>query len=280
MLQIGAVCPTWLYAMPLDANAFREILAEIPICAPALRESETAYSYPPPPQTASIASDEWAASEEASWYFFLSEIALRRITDQVAEVVAKYMDTRGSSYNSAGIEDLIPIMAEFERQAETFRSQLPPAISFPDVPEPASTDWKQFSRGRYYRVLELMHRPFLFAAIHDPHSCSLAVRALAEKALFNALRYLQHSHTRHRHHGLWLQLRNELKHASLLLAASRSEAPVRLPDGWDAAVAKTLATLEYWSVEFASCKTYANVILTLAGSTMRSNDGDTSTPST
>lgn len=254
---------------------FREILAEIPIDAPALRESETAYSYPPPPQTASIASDEWAASEEASWYFFLSEIALRRITDQVAEVVAKYMDTQGSSHSATTIEDLIPIMAEFEHQAETFRSQLPPAISFPDVPEPASTDWKQYSRGRYYRVLELMHRPFLFAAIHEPHCCTPAILTLAEKALFNALRYLQHSHTRHRHHGLWLQLRNELKHASLLLAASRSGAAVRLPDGWDAAVAKTLATMEYWSAEFPSCKTYANVILTLAESPVRSNDGDT-----
>lgn len=266
--------------MPLVADIFREILAEIPIGAPGLRESETAYSYRPPPQTTSIASDEWAASEEASWYFFLSEIALRRITDQVAEVVAKHMETQGSSHNSTSIEELIPIMAEFERQAETFRSQLPPAINFPDVPEAASTDWKQYSRGRHYRVLELMHRPFLFAAIHEPHSCSPTVRALAEKALFNALRYLQHSHTRHRHHGLWLQLRNGLKHASLLLAASRSGAAVRLPDGWDAAVSKTLATLQYWSAEFASCKTYANLILTLAEAPLRSTDEDTPITST
>lgn len=65
-----------------------------------------------------------------------------------------------------GINELDPIALEFERQAESFRHQLPPTISFPDVPEAATTEWKQYTRGRYYRILELMHRPFLFALLH------------------------------------------------------------------------------------------------------------------
>lgn len=179
-------------------------------------------------------------------------------------MVAKHIDAKVSSQTSSSIEELIPIVAEFERQAEEFREQLPPSIQFQDVPLAASTEWKQYSRGRYYRVLELMHRPFLFAALHEA-GCGPAVRALAEKGLLNALRYLQHSHSSHRHHGLWLQLRNELREASLLLAASRSGV-LAMPDGWEAAVAKTLATFEYWSWEFPPCKTYASVILTLADS--------------
>ncbi|KAK5061613.1 hypothetical protein LTR84_008157 [Exophiala bonariae] len=244
----------------------REILAEIPISAPALREPGTLDSYPPPPQAASIASDEWAAHEEDSWYFFLSEIALRRITDQVAEVVSKHINAKDQSSRFPSVDLLIPIVAEFERQTETFREHLPPSIKFPDVPQTTSTEWQQFSRGRYYRALELMHRPFLFAALHEP-DCSPVIKPLAEKALFNALRYIQHSCISHRHHGTWLQLRNELKAATLLLAATRSTW-VNMPYGWEAGVAKSLDTFEYWSLEYPSCKTYANVIRTLADSSL------------
>ncbi|KAG4436386.1 hypothetical protein IFR05_008142 [Cadophora sp. M221] len=213
-----------------------------------------------------MTSDMWASHEEDSWYFFLSEIALRRITDQVADVVCKYIDTIGNAPDSSspGIEELIPVVAEFERQAETFRENLPPSIQFPDVSQFASTEWQQYSRGRYYRVLELMHRPFLFTAIHEP-DCSATVRELAEKGLFNALRYLQHSHTGHRHHGTWLQLRNMLKAASILLSASRSKR-LKMPYGWETGIDKTLAAYEYWAWEFPSCKTYAGVILALANS--------------
>lgn len=253
----------------------REILAEIPIGAPALKEPASPDSYPPPPKASSNASDKWEASEEDSWYFLLSEIALRRITDQVAEVVTKHIDAKVHYHQSPSIEELVPIVAEFERQAETFREFLPPAIQFPDVPQVASTEWKQYSRGRYYRLLELMYRPFLFTAIHEPNSCSPVVKNLAEKALVNALRYLQHSHTSHRHHGLWLQLRHELREASLLLAGSRSPA-LRMPEGWEVGIAKALATFDYWSWEFPSCRTYADVILTLSESPLtNATDGDT-----
>ncbi|KAG7143703.1 hypothetical protein HYQ45_000120 [Verticillium longisporum] len=169
----------------------REILAEIPINAPALREPGMPNVYPQPPQAASIASNEWAADEEDSWYFLLSEIALRRITDQVTEMVSKYIHAEIDLSGSQSVQQLIPVVAEFEQQAESFRENLPPAVKFPDVPEAASTEWQQYSRGRYYRLLELMHRPFLFDALHDP-GCSPVVRSLAEKGLQNALRFGMH----------------------------------------------------------------------------------------
>lgn len=239
-----------------------EILAEIPISPPALWEPISPDSYPPPPPQTTTDKDVWAAAEEASWYFLLSEIALRRITDQVAEMVNKHIYAKVRGHQSTRIEELIPIVAEFERQVEAFRDFLPPAVKFPDVPQKTNTEWQQYSRGRYYRVLELMHRPFLFVAIHEP-DCSPDVRILAEKGLYNALRYLQHSHTGHRHHGTWLQLRNELREASLLLAASTSRS-LNMPDGWHGGITKALATFEYWSWELSSCDTYASVIQTLS----------------
>ncbi|PNP80920.1 hypothetical protein FNYG_05735 [Fusarium nygamai] len=241
-----------------------EILAEMPLGIPALRDPPSQDSYPPPQHVARDDPNKWASSEEDSWFFLLSEITLRRITDQVAEIVTKYIDSKIRYQQAQRIEGLMPIVAEFEDQVETFRQLLPEAITFPDVPEPASTEWQQYSRGRYYRLLELMHRPFVFTAIHEP-SCSLAVQALAKKGLENGLKYLQHSQANQRHHGLWLQLRNQLRIASLLLAASTIP-HLTMPEGWYAGISKTLATFDYWSLEFPSCKSYADVILALSAS--------------
>jgi hypothetical protein len=250
----------------------------MPIAVPALREPPSPDSYPPPPQEANIPPDGWASAEEDSWYFLLSEISLRNITDQVAEVVARHIDARDRDPrpNAASVQELIPVVAEFERQAEAIRDLLPPAINFPDIPTAAATEWKQYSRGRYYRLLELMHRPFLFDAVHSPAgACDPAVRALAEKALFNALRYLQHSHVTQRHHGIWLQLRNELKEASLLVVAAKSPAGLALPEGWRDGVSKTLVTFDYWSSEFPLCKTYAEILLALSEGLVVGLDEDT-----
>lgn len=204
--------------------------------------------------------DEWAQSEQDSWYFFLSEIALRRITNKVSEVVYNYIDAVLGSAPQTTSEDLIPIVEEFERQAESWREHLPQQIKFPDVPTPTDTEWQQYSRGRYYCVLELMHRPFVFAAIHVP-DCSPVVHVLANKGLTNAFKYLQHCHLSHRHHGKWLQFRNALKQASLLLAASGSG--LEMPLGWYGGVERTTRCFEYWGWESPSCESYGNVLVTL-----------------
>ncbi|RSL92094.1 hypothetical protein CEP52_014009 [Fusarium oligoseptatum] len=190
--------------------------------------------------------------------------------NQVAEVVNKYIDARIRHEQGPRVEDLVPIVAGFRNQVQSFRELLPEAIKFPDVPEPASTEWEHYSRGRYYRVLELMHRPFVFGAIHDP-TCSPAIQALAKTGLENGLKYLQHSRTSHRHHGLWLQLRNQVRISSLLLAASTIP-NFTMPEGWYDGILRTLATLDYWECEFPSCKSYKEVILTLSA---RNVDGGT-----
>lgn len=211
--------------------------------------------------------DVWAEGDEDSWYFFLSEIALRRITDKVAEVVIEHIE----SPSRAALEELIPIVVEFERQVQTWREHIPLNINFPDVPQPATTEWQHYSRGRYYRVLELMYRPFVFSAIHVP-GCSATVLELAHKGLSNGFKYLQHCHLTHRNHGLWLQLRNELKETCLLLAAARSN--LDMPVGWYSGVKKTLESFEYWRAEFPPCQSYRDVVVAMDSSCTMGEDRD------
>lgn len=234
----------------------------MPVGTPALSALGSSERYPPPPpgDHLSPGEDEWARSEQDSWYFFLSEIALRRITNKVSEVVFNYIDVVLGSARRTASEDLIPIVEEFERQVESWRTYLPQQIEFPDAPTPTDTEWQHFSRGRYYCVLELMHRPFVFAAIHVPN-CSPVVHALARKSLQNASKYLQHCNLSHRHHGKWLQFRIALKQASLLLAASGSG--LEMPLGWYDGVERTIRCLEYWAWESPPCQSYVDVLVTL-----------------
>jgi hypothetical protein len=242
----------------------------MPLLQPALGELGSPERYPPSPQRGFPFSpaDDWVEAEEDSWYFFLSEIALRRIPDKVAEMVTDQIETILSTSQDETIQDLVPLVEEFERQTYAWREHLPSKISFPDVPQLADTELKQYSRGRYYRVLELMYRPFIFAAIHVS-GCSHIIRQLASKGLSNALRYLQHCHMTHRHHGRWLQLRNALKATCLLLASSKSQ--LEMPEGWYEGVEKTLQMLHYWRVEFPSCQSYIDVILAMDNYSKRAN---------
>lgn len=246
----------------------REIFAEIPISVPALRGHGQAKAYPLPPQERFMVSggtDGWAQADEDSWYFFLSEIALRRITDKAADAVGTFFDDivrMPEQRQSAAVEEFIPISLELERQAHAWREHLPPSLRFAyeAIPRPADTEWKLHLRAPYYRVLELIYRPFIYAAIH--HSApSAIVRALASKGLDNACTYLLHGHPTLRHHGRWLQMRYEIKATCLLLAASKSD--VEMPQGWYDAVQVSNRSLRYWAWEAPFCRSYIHLVHTL-----------------
>lgn len=220
-----------------------------------------------PPDTS-----EWANIDGDSWYFFLSEIALRRLTDKVAEVVASHIDCSSppSQQTAIAIKDLVPVVAELERQVHTWRENLPPQLQFPDVPQAADTEWKHYSRSRYYRVLELMFRPFLFTAIHVPE-CEAAVRYLAGKGLASASQYLAHCAIAHRHQGLWLKLRNQLREACLLLGAAI--AGLEMPPDWYAGIERTVRSFRLWEREYPPCQSYLRVVHVLIGH-LEAREGD------
>lgn len=229
------------------------------MAAAALSELGTSEHYPGPPQVMLTPPDtsEWANMDADSWYFFLSEIALRRLTDKVAEVVVSHIDCSLPSSQQIAMKELVPVVAELERQVHTWRENLPHQLQFPDVPQAADTEWKHYSRSRYYRVLELMFRPFIFTAIHVPE-CEPAVRYLAGKGLDSASKYLRHCATAHRHQGLWLNLRNQLREACLLLGSAI--AGLEMPPDWYTGIERTLHSFQFWEKEYPPCQSYIRVI--------------------
>ena len=136
---------------------------------------------------------------------------------------------------------------EFERQITSWHESPPDSMSFSTSPITVDSELRYFLRSRYYLISELLHRPFLCYAIHNPELATPEVLERAQKCLVFSANYLMHSNHTHRHHGKWLQLRREVTAACLLLAASSTN--IGLPQGWDIGVERALAHLQYWSME-------------------------------
>ena len=245
----------------------RELFAEIPIAIPAIGRPSQINSFPLPPKERFMTwgghSDSWAQAEQDSWYFFLSEIAMRRIMDKVAEHVGSFfakMNPSDPVSTQVLLIEFAPVALELERQALAWRGHLPPSIQFPDPPVPANTEWTLFNRQPFFRTLELINRPFLFACVHDIASEPLT-REFTTKGLRYAQQYLQSCNPTHAHHGRLLQMRHELKMVAMMYSASQSG--LQMPLGWYEDVRAVVRTYRYWEPAASFMRSYIDVVLAL-----------------
>jgi hypothetical protein len=179
-------------------------------------------------------------NEEQSWYYYLTEVALRRISNRIKNTFYQHdpewwMD----------IGPLIPLAVEFEAQIATWSASLPPVMqhyekpSSPDVvvigtpTEGQSSASKELSWATGNRLLEMkswLYQPFLYYAIHRR---SQRVRELApdqESALQIIIasgiecniKTLEDRSLHHRHHGIWYDVRALVTATLILLAAAKS----------------------------------------------------------
>ncbi|KAL3486295.1 hypothetical protein BJX62DRAFT_242150 [Aspergillus germanicus] len=233
----------------------RELLAELPIMNPALTEYPPYDHYPSPPaQSTSDQPTEWTTLERDSWYYLLSEIALRRITDKICEhtvhnVPFDYFTTPSSLPT---LLSLLPLTTELETQVRLWRDSLPTPMQFPEHPAPAVAEWR--SGG----VAVFLAEPFLCFAIHHTNnptqSIPPVITTLAQRGLQNAVAYILMGRITHRHHGRWFQMRHLFLAVCLLLAAAR--AGIEMPEGWYAAVEKMYAVLDFWGTETSAFRAY------------------------
>jgi hypothetical protein len=242
----------------------RELLAEVPIGTLAITHLQQFDRYPQPPQTPKSLEDahnDWQSVEEESWLYYLADIALRRITDNVVSTI--YPADQPCDYQDVKypIEKVLPVAEEFERQLEGWHQSLPEPVSFPVSSQQVAREVKYFSRSRYYLTSELLYRPFICHAIHNPKSTRPEVARLASKGLSYARDYLMASNHRHRHHGKWLQLRRELNFACLLLAASGSN--IEMPDNWFQGVERAQQNFLRWTTELPCLTSYSSVLNTI-----------------
>lgn len=229
-------------------------------------------------------------NEEQSWYYYLTEVALRRIGNRVLN--SFYREDFSTWSN---IKPLIPIALEFESQIDAWFANLPPAMqsydndqntgnarqgsSILDTQESISMELSWALSNRFLEIRLWLYQPFLFFAVHHPTSTastatdampsllsneeSTTVQGLVQSGLDCSMKILQARCLRHRHHGIWFDLR-ALVTASLILIALARSGNVNLPNihprGLRDHLNRTLEALTYWEYEAPDIKKARGVL--------------------
>jgi hypothetical protein len=214
-------------------------------------------------------------NEEESWYYYLTEVALRRIGNRIINTFFR------QDYTSwANIKPLTSIALEFDAQVSSWSANLPDAMKQYETSssirapkfDPLANDKyssvsKELSWATDNRLLEMrswLYQPFLYYAIHCgyprdsatyPDIVAPGSRAAFPRNILNDpapgfspedtkilqtmialgietnLKILEVRTLRHRHHGLWYDLRSIMTASLLLLALVRSGNGSLIPGG-------------------------------------------------
>ncbi|KFY47065.1 hypothetical protein V494_00199 [Pseudogymnoascus sp. VKM F-4513 (FW-928)] len=188
--------------------------------------------------------------EERSWYYYLTEVALRRISNRILSTFYRQDHT-----NWKNIAPLIPIAKEFESQILVWSANLPPAMQY-DVNLSEEGPSRELSWATTNRLLEMrswLYQPFLYHAIHadtqtSPVRENPVLQSLVEAAMDCHLETVQKRSFRHRHHGIWFDIRAIVSAAFSVIAAAKS-GKVTVGEEWGGHIAGIIATLAFWEGE-------------------------------
>jgi hypothetical protein len=204
--------------------------------------------FPTPP-------DELKSEREVIWFYFLAEIALRRLANRILTYIYSMNTSEATATSQAS---LVEQTRAFEQQATDWQTSLPPRlslnrISFPSPGEPALYQTLRFIlEGEAIDCYEMMYQPFIVRAMHDGNSLDATSSDFVRKALTLALQRINKNQPGFffRHHGTWAMTRSCTRSALLLLAASRTVSLRHLlPQDWRVAVGKVAEMLHFWRRE-------------------------------
>ncbi|KAH6718437.1 hypothetical protein BKA61DRAFT_302044 [Leptodontidium sp. MPI-SDFR-AT-0119] len=174
-----------------------------------------------PESALTASSQQLQLAEEQTWFYYLSEIALRRIENRVLN--AFYTEDH-PRWLQTDLSVMIAAAEDIELQMETWYASLPTSIRFDTVEDETSDELRFVTRCRSLLIRGLIYRPFLYYAIHSVNSqthwdlCN-KLQAFVQKALEACLACETDIGMTHRHHGTWYALRESTTNSLLLLAA-------------------------------------------------------------
>ncbi|KAI5780042.1 hypothetical protein EDC01DRAFT_730818 [Geopyxis carbonaria] len=209
---------------------------------------------------------------ERSWFYYLAEIALRRLLNRIINTwdAPSPPSTSAPTHDlhpSLSLPEMVTIVTEFEDQLHGWYTSLPPALSFPVNAVLLADELLQHIRSRFIRIHEILYRPFIYHCIHHAPA-SPALRRLAEKGLwYMFLVTMNGSATRHRHQGTFYACRAHSACCLTLLAAAIAgagappEERLELPEGWMRGVDRTIALLGQWEGCLANLKAVRELLV-------------------
>lgn len=242
LLQIRAVSVVPRIASSL-LTLCSELRLELNVFENSIWDLTYPLEYPKPPEGLKT-------QREAVWYYYLAEIALRRLSNRILNSFHK------TNHDQPKLD--VKGVADFEEQASEWVTSLPHNLNFQRPTSPATGDLynnlKFILEGHLLDCYEMMYWPFMTEIILNGATSppSLEVENLARKSLFYCVKRIQRNEDGffNRHHGTWLMLRSCTRSALVLIAARKDPILVNmLPNGWEQAVWKVANMLRFWRRE-------------------------------
>ncbi|KAL8358879.1 hypothetical protein RB601_008222 [Gaeumannomyces tritici] len=209
--------------------------------------------------------------ERTSWYFYLSEISLRRLCARIGAELLELREKHASSQPGflAAVAANIP---SYEEQTLDWIRSLPPCLSFDAAPEKGDI-CRFVLRGQALNIYEMIYWPFLSTILggdgvstHGYFNGSDQAglhRQLAQKGLdYHLYRLVVNKPGyQHWHHGTLYMMHSCYRSSLILVAAAIGCAPggedggdgsrfrLSVPPGWHQSVGEVLSLLAIWSTE-------------------------------
>ncbi|TIA40523.1 hypothetical protein D6C78_02517 [Aureobasidium pullulans] len=253
----------------MGQHVLYEISVELQVPSSGLTAQNYTQSFPSPPENNDDDCSSMVASPtlmcytspapfmerlpqiEASWYYYLADIAARRILQRVMDTF--YTETVSSQLGN--IPKMFKAAEELSRQIEQWYQNLPAPVKF-DYDTPAECELAYHLQARAYELQERTYRPFLFHLLN--HNLDVATKdrfkRLAHQHSAVCTKLIRHWDIRHRHHGTWLMVRQSFNAALLLVAAQRSGRSGLTHEQYEEAVNLSMSTIRYWEAEAADLK--------------------------
>ncbi|KAH7018890.1 hypothetical protein EDB80DRAFT_699471 [Ilyonectria destructans] len=214
-----------------------------------------------------------AAQHEQSWFYYLTDISLRKLeiridaffaTEQVKQPEPS-IEARESFYR-----DILVTLSDLDKQIVDHSLHLPDSITLEtDESGHSSDDLREYLRLRMIIIRHTLSRPALHFILHgNLDELSVALRAQAAEIANKALQideYLMtHGLTTHRHPGTWLGIRYCARAALELIATAKTSVPdLNLSPTWEQHMQKFKTALRYWGAESADARMYLQWIVRL-----------------
>ncbi|KAB2574113.1 hypothetical protein BFW01_g1427 [Lasiodiplodia theobromae] len=162
--------------------------------------------------------DEPPAGRDELWYF-LAEIALRRLLNRVSHLIYTKTSTNTS------IASLEPLVAELDFQLTQWYEGLPLPVQFPHSRVPLSNPVQTVLRLRYFACRTIIFRPYILAVLNDESAAmDLVVQENCRRCLEACIRQLEHISAHHAGHlpYLWQGALSIVSQTLLVMGATMS----------------------------------------------------------
>ncbi|KAH9993663.1 hypothetical protein F4779DRAFT_230133 [Xylariaceae sp. FL0662B] len=138
-----------------------------------------------------------AVGRDDLWYF-LAEIALRRLLNRVSQLIY-------SKDSMASTTSLEPVVAELDFQLTQWYDSLPLALQFPFTRTPLPDPVQTVLRLRFFACRTIIYRPYILAVLDNEQAVlDPSVRDNCHKCLEASIRQLEHINAHHAGHMPYL----------------------------------------------------------------------------